>query len=280
MPLARLLLRQGVTAHQFAKIAEAAFVAAAEDLLKEQSRQASFSRVSSMTGLHRHAVSSVRAALADGSFEDLAGKEYQRNRLARVLGGWFEHPDFTDRNGRPRPLPLQGPGASFEDLVRRFSGDIYPGVILDELKRIGAVGFDSSGAVHPESRRLPGSSADPEAMEHLGEVARDVLSTLEHNFHAEPASRLFEDSAMSVAFPEASLPMLRRWLERRGAPLLSDLEGWMSEREMAEQGASSGQQGPRVRAGVALTMFVDRSGSGSGGKEAVAHRARVSPSRK
>lgn len=259
LPLARVMLRNGVTAHQFSRLAEAAFVAAADEILKEQSRQSSFSRISSMTGLHRHAVSSVKAALDADEFHARGEKDYQRNRLARVLGGWFESPDFTDRDGRPRPLPLQGPGRCFEDLVRRFSGDIYPGIILDELQHAGAVRVAPDGTVYPVARRLLGTGADEKALNRLGQVASDVISTLEHNMMAAQADRLFEDSAVSVALPESALPMLRRWVERRAAPLLSDLEGWFNEREAAARGPTPAGRG--LRAGVEITMFVDRRGS-------------------
>ena len=95
-------MRQGVTAHEFARIAEAAFVAAAEDVLREQSRRPTHSRISLLTGLHRHAVSATQSAIQTEQLDSLAQKDYQRNRLARVLTGWHEHPDFTDPEGRPR----------------------------------------------------------------------------------------------------------------------------------------------------------------------------------
>jgi hypothetical protein len=257
-PLARVLLRHGVTAHQFGRIAEAAFVAAADDVLREQSRAASYSRISSLTGIHRHAVSVVKAALEEDEFALLGNKEYQRNRLVRVLGGWYEHPDFTDRDGRPRRLPIQGPEPSFAELVRRFSGDIYPGIILDELQRAGAVRVDPDGCVRAVTRRIIPAAGDGESLERMGRVACDVLTTLERNMVLPEPDRLFEDSAVSVDFPADGLPLLRRWLDRRGTPLLNDLEGWMAERESSDAAAAA--NGRRVRAGVALVMFADRPG--------------------
>jgi hypothetical protein len=254
--LARVLLRHGVTAHQFGKMAEAAFVAAADDVLREQARSASYSRISSLTGIHRHAVSAVKAALDADEFALLGSKDYQRNRLARVLGGWFEHPDFTDRDGRPRRLPLQGPEASFSELVRRFSGDIYPGIILDELQRAGAVRVGPGDSVQAVARRILPAASDDESLERMGRVTCDVLTTLERNMVLPEAERLFEDSAVSVNFPVSALPLLRRWLDRRGAPLLNDLEGWMAGRESS--GGAAAADGSRVRAGVALVMFTDR----------------------
>jgi len=253
-PLAKILLRNGVTAHEFSQVAEAAFVAAAEDVLREQDRKPSFSRIATLTGIHRHAVSAKYEAASLARPDLLAQKEYQRNRVARVLSGWFEHPEYTDQEGRPRKLPLQGPEPSFTDLVRRFSGDIYPGIILDELQRVGAVRTLLDGTVQPVVRRFTPGGADPDAIEHVGNVASSVIATLEHNSVAREPDRLFEDSTVSLNLPAAAVPLLKRWVERRAGPLLSDLEGWLGEQEAQPVNGSSPAE--RVAAGLAVVMFV------------------------
>jgi hypothetical protein len=252
-PLARVLLRNGVTAHEFSQIAEAAFVAAAEDVLREQDRKPSFSRIASLTGIHRHAVSAKYEAASLARPDLLAQKEYQRNRVARVLSGWFEHPEYTDLEGRPRTLPLQGSEPSFSDLVRRFSGDIYPGIILDELQRAGAIRTLRNGTVQPIARRFTPGGADPGAIEHVGNVASDVINTLERNIVARESDRLFEDSTVSLNLPAAAVPLFKRWVERRAGPLLSDLEGWLGEQEAQPTSGSSNSE--RIRAGLSVVMF-------------------------
>jgi len=253
-PLARVLLRNGVTAHEFSQIAEAAFVAAADDVLREQDRKPSFSRISTLTGIHRHSVSAKYEAARLARPDLLEQKEYQRNRVARVLSGWFEHPEYTDGEGRPRRLPLQGPGPSFNDLVRRFSGDIYPGIILEELQRVGAVKTLPDGLIQPVARRFSPSGADLGAIEHLGNVTSNVIATLERNMVGAEPDRLFEDSAVSLSLPATAVPLFKRWVERRAGPLLSDLEGWLGEQEA--QQAPGSEQASRVCAGLAVVMFV------------------------
>jgi hypothetical protein len=244
------MLRHGLSTYEFAKFANIAFVQAAQDLLREQGKSASFSRISTITGLHRHVVSDiVKAAEATGA--DLAAdKDYQRNRLARVLSGWFESPDYTDGDGRPLVLPFDGPAPSFAELVRSFSGDIYPKIILDELLRVGAVRTLKDGSVRAVARRYTLGGADPAALKHLGIAARDLLCTLEHNIAAPVEGRLFDDTVVSVKLDRAAMPLLRRLLRRRGASFLEDVEGWISEHEVTDQSKS-------VRAGVMVQMFVD-----------------------
>lgn len=244
------MLRHGLSTYDFSRIANIAFVQAAKDILREQGKTPSFSRVSTITGLHRHVVSGiVRSAEATGT--DLAAdKDYQRNRLARVLSGWFESPEYTDSDGRPLLLPIDGPAPSFAELVRSFSGDIYPKIILDELLRVGAVRILKDGSVRAVARRYTLGGADPSALQHLGGAARDLFCTLEHNIAAPADGRMFDDSVVSLRLDSASIPLLRQLLRRRGASFLEDIEGWISEHE------DSGESGS-VRAGVMVQLFVD-----------------------
>lgn len=250
-PLVRILLRHGVSAHEFANTANIAFIQGAADILREQGQPANFSRISAITGLHRHVVAELSAELAGAGERSDTTRDYQRNRLARVLTGWFESPEYTDPQGQPRPLPLTGPAPSFHELVRTFSGDIYPRIILDELRRVGAVQLLPDGALRAVSRRYTVGGADAEALGHLGAAAHDLLSTLEHNLTAPAGARLFEDSILSVRLDARALPLLRQLLQRRGASLLHDIEGWLAEHELAGDGDT-------VRAGVMIQMVVDR----------------------
>jgi hypothetical protein len=245
------MLRHGLSTYDFSRLANIAFVQAAQDILREQGKTPSFSRVSTITGLHRHVVSDIVKS-AEARKPSLTGdKDYQRNRLARVLAGWFESPEYTDEDGRPRVLPIEGPEPTFAGLVRSFSGDIYPKIILDELLRVGAVRIQKDGSVRALARRYTLGGADAAALQQLGTEARDLFSTLEHNIAAPADRRLFDDSVVSVRLNSAAIPLLRQMMRRRGESFLEDVEGWLSERE------APGDSGT-VRAGVMVQLFVDQ----------------------
>ncbi len=249
-PLARIMLRHGLSTYDFSRIANIAFVRAARDILREQGKSLSFSRVSAITGLHRHVVSNIVNS-ADAGFADLAiDKDYRRNRLARVLSGWFESPDYTDGEGHPLVLAVDGPEPSFATLVRAFSGDIYPRIILDELLEVGAVRMLKDGSLRAVTRRYTSGGAEPAAIEHLGSTARDLLNTLEHNLATPVDARLYDDSVVSVTLDQAALPLFRRLLRQRGAAFLEDVEGWVSEHERPNSPET-------IRAGVMVQMFVE-----------------------
>ena len=249
-PLARIMLRHGLSSYDFSRLANIAFVRAAGDILREQGKPMSFSRISTITGLHRHVVSDIVNSPPEVGPDSVAEKDYRRNRLARVLSGWFESPLFTDADGRPLVLPFEGLEASFSALVRAFSGDIYPRIILDELVEVGAVRVLKDGSIRALSRRYSSGGAQPAAIQHLGSTACDVFCTLEHNLAKPPEERLYDDTVVSAHMDRAALPLFRRLLRERGAAFLGDVEGWVSEHE--RPGAPD-----TVRAGVIVQMFVE-----------------------
>jgi len=244
------MLRHGLSTYDFSRIANIAFVRAAGDILNEQGKPVSFSRVSAITGLHRHVVSDiVKSSEAEGT-DSSNDKDYRRNRLARVLTAWYESPRYTDEEGRPLVLPGDGPEPSFASLVHEFSGDIYPGIVLDELMEVGAVVVQADGSIRALARRYTSGGAEPAALQHLGSVARDVFSTLEHNLANPPERRHYDDSVVTLHLDRDALPLFRRLLRERGAAFLEDIEGWVAEHEKPKAKGA-------VRAGVIVQMFVD-----------------------
>jgi hypothetical protein len=244
------MIRHGLSAYDFSRMSNIAFVRAAADILREQGKPASFSRVSTITGLHRHVVSDIVNSPGQDGVDAVAEKDYRRNRLARVLTGWYESPRYTDSDGRPLVLAVDGPEPSFATLVREFSGDIYPRIILDALAEVGAIRLLKDGRVRALNRRYTSGGADREAIHHLGTTVGNVFSTLEHNLASPPDARLYDDAVVSVRLDPAALPLFRRLLRRRGAAFLEDVEGWVSEHEKPNAPDA-------VRAGVMVQMFVD-----------------------
>jgi hypothetical protein len=239
-----------LSTYDFSRIANIAFVRAAADILREQGKPVSFSRVSAITGLHRHVVSDIVNSPSSGAPDPAVDKDYRRNRLARVLTGWFESPRYTDGDGRPLVLSFDGPEPSFASLVHAFSGDIYPRIILDELLEVGTVKVLKDGSVRALARRYSSGGAEPAAIHHLGTVARDVFSTLEHNLANPPDLRFYDDTVVTIKLDRAALPLFRRLVRQRGAAFLEDVEGWVSEHEKPDATDA-------IRAGVTVQMFVD-----------------------
>ncbi|MFZ9966924.1 MAG: DUF6502 family protein [Steroidobacteraceae bacterium] len=252
--LAALMLREGITAAEFGSLADIAFIKAARDKLMAEGIDPSYSRIAAITGIHRHAVSTVLNELESKSINESATKRHRRHRLDRVLSGWFEDPRYTDSSGNPKEIPLDGPHPSFSELVRSNSGDIYHGIVLDELQRVGAIETTKNGELRAVSRRFVVGGADANALHHADEVAGEVLRTLIHNLFSERDTRLFEDEATTACLPAEALPQLRKWIKTRATALLDDLQGWLDANESPMEQT---EQQPRLRAGLRIIMVKD-----------------------
>ena len=134
-PLIRILLRNGISYGTFADIAKRQFIDVARNEFSIEGRKQSVSRVAVITGLTRKEVR--RVAGLDRSEERETAERY--NRAARVVAGWRRDADFLDQKGKPMLLSVSGNSNSFQELVRRYSGDVPYRAVLDELEGDGSV---------------------------------------------------------------------------------------------------------------------------------------------
>jgi hypothetical protein len=134
-PLIRILLRNGVSYGTFADIAKGQFVEVARREFAVDGRRPTTSRLAVVTGLTRKEVHRIlgRSRPDDRSSAD------RYNRAARVVAGWRRDKDFLNPRGNPLVLPVSGQGNTFQELVRRYSGDIPHRAVLDELAAEGTV---------------------------------------------------------------------------------------------------------------------------------------------
>jgi Family of unknown function (DUF6502) len=147
--LAGVLLARGMTPRRFGELARFAFVRAATERARLRNGRVNQSRVAAQTGLSR---ADVKRLLLQSAAQ-------QANRLAqapveRVLDGWRADRQFSGPPGRPRRLRLSGAGPSFVGLVKKYGGDVPHRAVLDELRRIDAVGDDGVSVWLKRSRTL------------------------------------------------------------------------------------------------------------------------------
>jgi len=136
-PLARLLLRHGVSHAQFADWSKAAFINQAVRNFGVRNKKPSVSRIAIVTGINRKEVKRV----LELPQEEDTGKAKQ-NRATRVVTGWLQDSDFHDSKGNPETLDFGVPENSFNLLVKRYGGDVPARAVLDELLRAGTVTRD------------------------------------------------------------------------------------------------------------------------------------------
>nr|WP_316642688.1 DUF6502 family protein [uncultured Roseateles sp.] len=139
-PLARLLLKNGVTYTAFAQALKPVFLQAAHDELNSLGRPTTDSAVSLLSGVHRRDVRNL-TRLAP---EDDAGVQEPTSLVSQVVARWLHATAFSDGPGKARVLPRSGEG-SFDQLVTEVSSDVRPRAVLDELQRLGVAAEEAEG---------------------------------------------------------------------------------------------------------------------------------------
>lgn len=147
-PITRALLRAGIGYREFSEIAKTAFVETATKDYGLRGRPTNISRVAVMTGLTRKEVRRIRNK-SDAQEETVVLKT---TPVSQILHRWYTDDEFLDESGQPRPLRFEGDGVTFTTLVRKYGGDVPPGAMRTELKRIDALSIEDDGSLRPVKR--------------------------------------------------------------------------------------------------------------------------------
>jgi hypothetical protein len=248
-PLVQLMMRNGLAHGAFSEIAKRVYVRVAREEGRIAGRKQTISRMSILTGLTRKDVARLSKPAEDMHPHDSAGY----NRAARVITGWIRDERFTDEQGEPRPLEIDGDGDDFSELVRAFSGDMPPRAVLDELERVGAVERDGDGRVTLEVRAYLPRSGEAEKLGILGADVAGLISTIRHNLDDQDQDPYFQRKVFYDNLPQDCLSELKDLTAKHGQELLERLDRWMAEHDLdanPQPGATGGG-----RAGIGVYYF-------------------------
>jgi hypothetical protein len=229
VPIARFLLRHGITYRDFSEVAKWAFVHVATEEVGSRGRKASVSRVAERTGLSRRDVGRCRVEAPPGS-------DFEREwRLAGdILRAWFTVSQYVNDASCPRPLTFSGKHG-FIQLAERVDRGVDPAKALDLLVKSGAVRVESDGQLVATSRYYMPPSSDVRAAHHFGEALCNLATTIEGNYDPTQPSVLFERFVWSDALPAEARPRFHRLISEQAAKYLEILDDWLSDHE--ESGA-------------------------------------------
>lgn len=206
-PMARILLRFGIGFREFAEVAKTAFVDVASSDYGLRGRPTNISRVAVMTGLTRKEVKRLRDKLSSDSDR----LPVRTTPLCVVLHRWHAEGDFLDHNGRPATLSFGGKSPSFSELVRRFGGDIPPGAMRTELKRVGAIKEDEHGNLKVVRRSVVPVGKHDNLVAALAHSAYPLLATIAHNVNTEnKEDRWAQYTAFTQAVKGSDVRRVRR----------------------------------------------------------------------
>jgi hypothetical protein len=203
-PLVRVLLRNGIPYGTFAELAKWVYVDVASSELGIPGRKQTTSRIAVITGLSRKDVKQFRETEEPS---DLGATE-RYNRAARVINGWLNDKCFTDDEGSPLDLPMEGDKLSFASLVKAHSGDIPSRAILDEMLRVGLVEIEND-----QVSLLAGGyivrKGDADKISIMGNDVSELISTIDHNMLSDPNSAFLQRKVMYDNIPEEFLDELK-----------------------------------------------------------------------
>jgi hypothetical protein len=248
-----MLLRQGVSYGTFADLAKWVYVDVAMQEFGIDRRKQSTSRVSILTGLSRKEVTRVRGLPQP---DDQASTE-RYNRAARVIAAWRREADFIDAEGEPAVLSMSGRGATFTELVRRFSGDVPARAIRDELVHSGAVEQLKDGRIRLKDRAYIPKTSETDKVHILGTDVSRLISTIDHNLQPDVPKPFFQRKVAYDNLPNEVLPQFRKLTGRKAQAFLEKIDRWLAghDRDINPNVAGTG----RNKAGIGIYYFEEHS---------------------
>jgi hypothetical protein len=253
-PVIYVLLRCGLTWREFSDLAKASYVEVAMARFGKRGRPTNVSRTAMLTGMTRRDVRLIRERLAAVT---AAPPLPYASKASQILSAWHLEPRFQDKKGRPARLRMEGPGATFEELLKHCgAGDVRPSTVLKELVNAGVVRQGKDGRLQALARNYIPQAMDEQIVRLWGTVLGDVANVYVHNMsrRARTPTR-FERAAKNERIPVAAEAAFRKFLEREGQAFLERVDAWLTEHELAD--GQSGSDTPTTRMGAGLYQIQD-----------------------
>lgn len=250
-PLIRILLRHGITYAELSEVIKTVYVSIAANEFRVPGKKMSKARIAIVTGLTRKEVQRISELDAK---ENLAPKT-NLSRIGRVLSGWHTDPDFTGPYGMPLEIRYDSDvpaDVTFSKLVQRYSGDMTPRAMLDELLRVGAVVETDQSWFKVLRREYVPQTLDPDFLERVGRGVHNFVHTIEFNMQKTgPGKGRFErtvrpDSGLRLQ----DLPLFDQYVRQKGQAFLEDIDNWMTKLDQPKTGDEI------IQTGVGIYHFV------------------------
>ena len=243
-PLVRILLRNGIAYGSFAELAKKTYVDVAFENFAPERKKQTVSRVSALTGLTRKETKRLHEMAQD----DADASQQRYNRAIRVISGWLNDAVFHDASGQPLTLPLDGEGASFAALVRKYSGDMTTQSMLAVLSAAATVVREEDRVRLIQHAYLPGN--DPADKLHiLGTDSAELIATIDHNLVSQPDALRFQRKVSNHRVRAEALPEFRALSSRKAQALLEEFDAWLAKHEIAASDQDD-DQGHYVSLGI------------------------------
>lgn len=175
VPLARWLVRNGVTYSSFAPAMKTVFVEAARRELAVHDGKITDSALSVLSGVHRRDLRMMGEAATPSSAQPKAPSV-----ASQVFTRWLTDAKLRGRDDQPKAIPKTGDGLSFDTLARQVSSDVHPRTLLAEMQRLGLVAVDGD-TVQLQAQAFVPQEGFEEMAELFSANVSDHLAAAVHN---------------------------------------------------------------------------------------------------
>ena len=186
LPLTRLCIRHDVTYSDLMELTRMAYVEAAQKHFRLPDTEMTNARIAVLTGMSRRHVKHVKELLEKQDEVLTPGQ----NRAQRVVHGWLNDAEFLDKNNFPLVLPVKNDSAgkevgSFVALVKRYSGDVSYGAVLDELNHARVTEQPDENTVSLITHAYVPYKSNSEQIRIIGKSVSDLFHAALHNIESD-----------------------------------------------------------------------------------------------
>lgn len=259
-----MLIRYEMTHSELTELVRQTYVEVAYDSYSIPEQEMTMSRVAVLTGLTRKEVVRIRALL-ENSEEVIRDAP---NRAQRVVHGWLSDPEFLDDDKLPKILPVKGPTGSFVQLVKRYSGDISFGAVLEELNFVGVTNQPDKKSVQLINKAYIPRQDEIEQVRILTMCIADLFNTTLHNIESTDEEKRFQRQVVYHKVKSVVAEKFKNISAKQAEKLINGLNDVLaaenqSARTEVNNGGNSSDE-PDKRIGFGLYYFEEPVGKGKG----------------
>ena len=229
-PLARLCIRHEVTYAELMELARMAYVQTAQAHFQLPDSEITNARIAVLTGMSRRHVKHVKEMLSNQDEKT----EPALNRAQRVVHGWLNDAEFLDKKNTPLVLPIKNTKkgkefGSFVALVKRYSGDVSYGAILDELNHALVTRQPDEHTVSLINNAYVPFKSDAEQIRIIGKSVTDLFNAALHNVEGEKNNKRLQRQVVYSHIDDELIDDLQMMIEEHSKQLIDTLNARLAE---------------------------------------------------
>lgn len=225
-PIVRLLIRAGVRFDEFADLARGVYVESAIRDGANHFGTPTRERIAVLAGVTRHQVDYY----IDNEGALPSADPTMAAVLLEVLQKWHTDPQYVGPYGIPLELEFEAAtGRNVRSLVAMVDSKANPGLILEELIRVGSVVYSGEKHFRAVSRAfMMPESMSPQQIEYFGNALTRLATTLEHNMNPRNTEKRLERFVVADrGLPVEAIAAFEEYARSKTADFLVDLDNWL-----------------------------------------------------